>query len=105
MLLTRLSPVTPYTVDPGLRGVSAQPDSEGAALEAELAVERMKREAAERLATERLDRVEDLRVALRAIGPGPTVLVKRHWWSRRGGLDGTKALVAKWADRRLSPSN
>ena len=29
MLLTRLSPVTPYTVDPGLRGVSAQPDSEG----------------------------------------------------------------------------
>src|SRR5450755_3999902 len=29
VLLTRLSPVTPYTVDPGLRGVSAQPDSEG----------------------------------------------------------------------------
>ena len=34
MLLTRLSPVTPYTVDPGLRGVSAQPDSEGTAARA-----------------------------------------------------------------------
>jgi hypothetical protein len=56
-----------------------------AQLEAELAAERLKRELAERLATERLDRVEDLRVALRAIGPGPTVPVKRHWWSRREG--------------------
>src|SRR5664279_3613193 len=34
VLLTRLSPVTPYTVDPGLRGVSAQPDSEGQELPA-----------------------------------------------------------------------
>jgi hypothetical protein len=35
VLLTRLSPVTPYTVDPGLRGVSAQPDSEGIEYETE----------------------------------------------------------------------
>ena len=41
MLLTRLSPVTPYTVDPGLRGVSAQPDSEGTGviIEADMEVE------------------------------------------------------------------
>jgi hypothetical protein len=57
-----------------------------AALEAELAVERMKREAAERLATERLDRVQDLRLALRAIGPAPTdparadSPARRRWW-------------------------
>jgi hypothetical protein len=78
--------VTPPMSTP-VNGAVSGPDLPGrvAALEAELAVERMKREAAERLATERLDRVEDLRVALRAIGPGPTVLVKRHWWSRREG--------------------
>jgi len=29
LLLTKLSPVTPHKVDPGLRGVSRQPDSEG----------------------------------------------------------------------------
>ena len=79
--------VTPPTNGPvavSMNGAVCMPDRV-AALEAELAVERMTREAAERLATERLDRVQDLRVALRAIGPGPTVLVKRHWWSRREG--------------------
>ena len=70
-----------------VNGVVSLPDlpARVAQLEAELAAERLKRELAERLATERLDRVEDLRVALRAIGPGPTVPVKRHWWSRREG--------------------
>ena len=70
-----------------VNGVVSLPDlpARVAQLEADLGAERLKRELAERLATERLDRVEDLRVALRAIGPGPTVPVKRHWWARREG--------------------
>ena len=47
-----------------------------AVLEAELAVERARREAAERLAGERLDRVEDMRLALRALGPAPTEVAR-----------------------------
>jgi hypothetical protein len=82
-----LSPAVTPPMSTPVNGVVSLPDlpAKVAQLEAELAAERLKRELAERLATERLDRVEDLRVALRAIGRGPTVPVKRHWWSRREG--------------------
>ena len=91
LIAAGLSPaVTPPTGTPmntTVNGVVSLPDLQVrvAELEAELAAERLKRELAERLATERLDRVEDMRLALRALGPGPTVPVKRHWWSRREG--------------------
>ena len=62
-------------------------------LETALAVERVKREAAERLATERLDRVDDLRRALRVLEPAPVQpqlttgreqAARARWWPRRG---------------------
>jgi hypothetical protein len=90
LIAVGLSPaVTPPTGTPMSMPVSV-PDRV-AVLEAELAVERAKREAAERLATERLDRVEDLRLALRALGPGATEVARassparRRWWARRDG--------------------
>jgi excisionase family DNA binding protein len=42
-------------------------------LRAELETERAKRHTAEAIAAERAERVEDLRIALRMLGPGPPV--------------------------------
>jgi len=70
-----------------------------AELEATLAVERTRREGLERLVAQQADHLADVRLALRALGPGPdsglspgahppapgTDPLPRQWWRRRKG--------------------